>query len=179
MVDNSLIVVHFWIINISVQDINQSLIALHAVCYLPSGNQYHNCKFLDLQVHSRVGRPFATLKWLKIPVHDFIVSIEIAIRYIPILTLIAERIAKAQASRGAVWGTSKGNVIEKVKQVIPLILPLFLQSFQKAEKIAMAMDARGYGLIEKRSRYFISRVTIWDVIFVVAQIMLFVSRHCG
>ena len=74
---------------------------------------------------------------------------------------------------------SKGNVIEKVKQVIPLILPLFLQSFQKAEKIAMAMDARGYGLIEKRSRYFTSRVTIWDVIFVVAQIMLFCSRHVG
>ena len=51
---------------------------------------------------------------------DFIVSIEIAIRFIPILTITAERIAKAQASRGASWGVGKGNLYTRVRQVIPV-----------------------------------------------------------
>jgi len=98
------------------------------------------------------------LTYLGIQVHDFIVSIEIAIRYIPLLTLTSERIAKAQASRGAAWGASGGNVFQKVKQITPLIIPLFLQSYQKADKIAMAMDARGYGASKKRSHYHITLV---------------------
>jgi energy-coupling factor transport system permease protein len=108
---------------------------------------------------------------MKIPIQDFIVSVEIAIRYIPILTITAERIAKAQASRGANWGTSKGSIFDKIRQVVPLILPLFIQSFQKAEKIALAMDSRGYGVIKKRSRYYSSRVSFGDLLFVVVQLL--------
>jgi energy-coupling factor transport system permease protein len=113
------------------------------------------------------------LTWLKIPIQDFVVSVGIAIRYIPLLTLTAERIAKAQASRGATWGTSKGKIQDKVRQVLPLIVPLFLQSFQKADKIALAMDARGYGLIKKRSRYQSSHVKFGDVAFVFVQLIFF------
>jgi energy-coupling factor transport system permease protein len=111
------------------------------------------------------------LTWLKIPIQDLIISIEIAIRYIPLLTLTAERIAKAQASRGATWGTSKGKIQDKIRQVFPLIVPLFLQSFQKADKIALAMDARGYGLIKKRSRYQTSRVKSGDILLVLVQLI--------
>lgn len=175
IIDNSIIVIHFWIINISVQDVNQSILLFTRFIIFLLAISITTANFSITRFIHGLEDLLRPLKWLKIPVHDFIVSVEIAIRYIPILTLIAERIAKAQASRGAVWGTSKGNIVEKVKQVIPLILPLFLQSFQKADKIAMAMDARGYGLIEKRSRYFTSRVTIWDVIFVMAQILLLVA----
>lgn len=175
MVDKSLPVVHFWIIQITTQDIDQSLLlfARFVVFFLAISITTANFS-ISRFIHG-LEDLLKPLTWFKIPVHDFIVSVEIAIRYIPILALIAERIAKAQASRGAVWGTTKGNIKEKIKQIVPLILPLFLQSFQKADKIAMAMDARGYGLMEKRSRYYSSRVTIWDYIFVIVQITLFIS----
>ena len=105
MVDNSFIVVHFWIINISVQDINQSIMLFTRFVVFLLAISITTANFSISRFIHGLEDLLRPLKWLKIPVHDFIVSIEIAIRYIPILTLIAERIAKAQASRGAVWGT--------------------------------------------------------------------------
>ncbi len=175
MIDNSLVVLNFWIVHISIQDINLSLLLIARFVIFLLAISITTANFSVSRFIHGLEDILIPLMWLKIPVHDFIVSVEIAIRYIPILALIAERIAKAQASRGAVWGTSKGTIKEKIKQVVPLILPLFLQSFHKADKIAMAMDARGYGLIKKRSRYYTSRVTFWDYIFVFAQILLFIT----
>lgn len=173
--DNSKVIIDIWIIHISIQDINLTLILITRFVIFLLSISITSANFSISRFIHGLEDILRPLSWFKIPVHDFIISIEIAIRYIPILTLIAERIAKAQASRGAVWGTSKANIVEKVRQVIPLILPLFLQSFQKADKIAMAMDARGYGLIEKRSRYYTSRVAFWDYIFVTFQILLFAA----
>ena len=61
------------------------------------------------------------------------------------LAQATERIAKAQASRGAEWGTRKGGLLARTRQLIPLIVPLFMTSLQRAETMALAMDARAYG----------------------------------
>lgn len=91
------------------------------------------------------------LKWLRFPVHDLVVIIQVSLRFIPLLAQVAERIAKAQASRGAAWQKGKGGLISRVKLIIPLILPLFMTSLRRAENMALAMDARGYGTHEQRS----------------------------
>ena len=103
------------------------------------------------------------LKFLRIPILDFIIAVEIAIRFIPILTITAERIAKAQASRGAVWGSGSGSILQRVKQVIPLLVPLFIQSLHKAESLALAMDSRGFGVVAERSSYIRSRFLWTDM----------------
>lgn len=105
------------------------------------------------------------LKKIGIPALDFIVSVEIAIRFIPILTLTAERIAKAQASRGAAWGTGKGGLMTRIRQVIPVLLPLFMQSLHKAEALALAMDARGFGVNEEHTNYIHSEFHASDAVF--------------
>ncbi|MEW6178796.1 MAG: energy-coupling factor transporter transmembrane component T [Chloroflexota bacterium] len=92
--------------------------------------------------------PFARLG---LPVHDLVMVFQITIRFIPFLAMAAERIAKAQASRGAEWGVRKGNFFQRVRQVIPLIVPLFLTSLRRAEIMALAMDARGYGSTARRT----------------------------
>lgn len=107
------------------------------------------------------------LKALKIPVRDFIVAVEIAIRFIPILTLTAERIAKAQASRGAMWGSSRGNLIARIRQTAPILVPLFIQSLHKAETLALAMDARGFGVSPTHSSYTRSHISTGDILVMI------------
>ncbi len=85
------------------------------------------------------------LQQLGIQPMDFVMTIQIMARFLPILAQSAERIAKAQASRGADWDGKSGGLIARVKRIVPLILPLFTASLRRAEKIAMAMDARAYG----------------------------------
>ncbi len=91
------------------------------------------------------------LKVIRFPVHDLVVIIQVSLRFIPLLLQVAERIAKAQASRGADWQKAKGGLFSRVKLIIPLILPLFLTSLRRAENMALAMDARGYGTQDHRS----------------------------
>jgi len=81
---------------------------------------------------------------LGIPARDIAMSVQVAMRFVPFLALTMERIAKAQASRGAVWGTRRGGLLERVRQMLPLFVPLFLNGLHKAEMLALAMEARGY-----------------------------------
>lgn len=175
VLDQSRVLLKLWIFKISIQDINLTMILFVRFIIFMLAISITSANFSISRFIHGLEDLLKPLTLLQIPVHDFIVSVEIAIRYIPILTLIAERIAKSQASRGAVWGVSKGRITDRIKQIIPLILPLFLQSFQKADKIAMAMDARGYGLTEKRSQYFISRVKPGDIILLVLEFLLFLA----
>ena len=89
-----------------------------------------------------------------LPVHDLVMVLQVTIRFIPFLAIAAERIAKAQASRGAEWGVRKGNIFQRVRQVIPLIVPLFLTSLRRAETMALAMDARAYGSTRRRTSMY-------------------------
>ena len=94
-------------------------------------------------------RPFQTLK---LPVHDIVLAAQVTLRYLPILAQTAENIAKAQASRGADWdNTGNFRLVRKIRNILPIIVPLFLISLRKAESLALAMDARGYGLSNRRT----------------------------
>ena len=91
------------------------------------------------------------LKLVKFPVHIFSTIIAIAFRMIPTLLEEASKIMKAQASRGVDY--KNGNFKDKIKAIGSLVIPLLVSSFQKAEDLAYAMDARGYDPYQKRTRY--------------------------
>ena len=82
---------------------------------------------------------------LGLPVEDLVLVVQVTLRFIPFLTQSAERIVKAQASRGAAWGKGSGGLLQRVRQALPMIVPLFINSLRRAENLALAMDARGYG----------------------------------
>jgi energy-coupling factor transport system permease protein len=88
-------------------------------------------------------RPFDRLG---IPTRDLIMVIQVTVRFLPLLAQTAETIAKAQAARGADWGTGKGSLVQRARAVIPLLVPLFIISLHKAENMALAMDVRAYGI---------------------------------
>lgn len=82
------------------------------------------------------------LKKLKVPVHEMSMMMSIALRFIPTLMEETDRIIKAQASRGADFDT--GNFIERAKSFIPVLIPLFVSAFKRAEELATAMESRCY-----------------------------------
>jgi energy-coupling factor transport system permease protein len=95
-------------------------------------------------------RLFAFLAPLKVPVHEVAMTLTIALRFVPMLTDEAARVHAAQASRGAAFG---GGPVRRARSLVPLILPLFVSTFARADRLAMAMEARGYSGGGGRSRY--------------------------
>jgi energy-coupling factor transport system permease protein len=93
------------------------------------------------------------LNWIGIPSEDVIMIFQISIRFLPMLGQSIERIAKAQAARGAEWNVKKASIMQRIKVVVPVIVPMFLTSLQQAENMALAMDARGYGNHIQRGAY--------------------------
>lgn len=102
------------------------------------------------------------LNKIKIPVHDISMMMSIALRFIPILTEETEKIQKAQMARGAEFDGK--NIIKKVKAMIPLLVPLFVSAFRRANDLALAMEARCYNGGEGRTKMHPLRYVKSDVI---------------
>ncbi|MGI6510040.1 MAG: energy-coupling factor transporter transmembrane component T family protein [Erysipelotrichaceae bacterium] len=107
---------------------------------------------------------------LNVPTHDIAMMISLALRFIPTLLEEAQRILKAQASRGV--DMESGSFKEKIQAILSLIVPLFVSSFQKADDLADAMEARGYVVGAKRVRYKQLKFTFSDFITLVAVISI-------
>jgi len=93
----------------------------------------------------------APLEKIKVPTHDIAMMIALALRFIPTLIDEAERILKAQSSRGVDF--ENGKLKEKITAILSLIVPMFVSCFQRADELADAMEARGYVVGAKRVRY--------------------------
>ena len=109
------------------------------------------------------------LNRIGLPVQDFVLMVQVTLHFIPFLAQAAERIAKAQASRGADWGTHSGGIFQRVRQVLPLIVPLFLTSLRRAENLALAMEARGYGSKSRRTSMVVMSLRVTDALALVAS----------
>ena len=90
------------------------------------------------------------LKKMHVPVHEIAMMMSIALRFIPILTEELDKIMKAQMSRGVDF--ESGNILERGKKLIPVLVPLFIAAIRRASDLAMAMDARCYNGGEGKTR---------------------------
>lgn len=99
------------------------------------------------------------LNKIKFPVHELALMMSISLRFIPTLMQETDKIMKAQMARGVEF--SSGPIKDRVKAIIPLLIPLFISSFKRAEELAVAMEARGYRGGEGRTKY---RLLKWRVL---------------
>jgi len=90
-------------------------------------------------------------KRFKLPVHELALMMSISLRFIPTLMDETDKILKAQLARGS--DISTGSVKERIRAVVPLLVPLFVSAFKRAEELAIAMEVRGYRGGEGRTRY--------------------------
>lgn len=98
------------------------------------------------------------LKAVKVPVHELALMMSISLRFIPTLMDETDKIMKAQMARGS--DLSSGPIKDRIKAVVPLLVPLFVSAFKRAEDLATAMEVRGYRGGEGRTRY---RKLKWDM----------------
>ncbi|WP_243292414.1 energy-coupling factor transporter transmembrane protein EcfT [Bacillus sp. FJAT-47783] len=92
----------------------------------------------------------APFKKLKLPVHELALMMSISLRFIPTLMEETEKIMKAQMARGTDFST--GTIKKRIEAIIPLLVPLFISAFKRAEELATAMEARGYKGSEGRTK---------------------------
>lgn len=91
------------------------------------------------------------LKLLHLPIHELALIMSIALRFIPILTEETARIMNAQKARGADFET--GNAVQRIKAVVPILIPLLISAFRRADELGDAMDARCYSGSKVRTKY--------------------------
>ena len=105
------------------------------------------------------------LRLLGVNTRSAAMVVQIMLRFIPTLALSAEKIAKSQASRGAAWGDSRAKFTQKIKQLMPLILPLFITSLHQADAMADAMLARGYASRNQHTHMAVYAFSVKDGVF--------------
>lgn len=106
------------------------------------------------------------LKPIGVPAHELAMMMTIALRFIPTLMEEAEKIMKAQMARGADF--ESGNLLQRAKSMIPLLIPLFISSFRRADDLALAMEARCYRGGKGRTRMKAHPVQVKDWLTLVA-----------
>ncbi|MGI6152311.1 MAG: energy-coupling factor transporter transmembrane component T family protein [Christensenellaceae bacterium] len=101
------------------------------------------------------------LKKVKVPVHEMAMMMSIAMRFIPTLIDETDRIMKAQTARGAEFDS--GNLLKKAKNMIPLLVPLFVGAFKRADELALAMESRCYRGGQGRTKLKVLKLRTSDV----------------
>jgi energy-coupling factor transport system permease protein len=119
------------------------------------------------------------LKKIGVPAHEIAMMMTIALRFIPTLLEETDKIMKAQSARGADFET--GNIIKRAKSMVPILVPLFISAFRRADDLAMAMEARCYhGDIGrtrmKQMRMYKNDYVTFAVMFVFVLVLIFLRR---
>ena len=113
------------------------------------------------------------LKRLKVPVHEFALMMTLTLRFVPILLREAQRVKNAQLSRGV---SLEGTLLARVRNLLPMLVPLFISAIRRAEDLAMAMEARSYVSDGKRTSFHELGFRIDDIeLFVFTFIFLGVA----
>ena len=144
------ILVKFWIFKITFEGVRMAFFMGLRLIYLVIGSSIMTLTTTPNQLTDGLEKGLGFLKRFRVPVHEVAMMMSIALRFIPILVEETDKIMKAQMARGADFDT--GNLIQKAKAMVPLLVPLFISAFRRATDLAMAMEARCYRGGEGRTK---------------------------
>ena len=139
---------------------NASFLSIRLIL-LVIGSQLLTLTTSPLGLTDGIERLASPLKKIGFPAHEMAMMMTIALRFIPTLLTETDRIMKAQISRGADFET--GNLIQKAKSLVPLLVPLFVSAFRRADDLALAMEARCYQGGEGRTRMKVLKTSRFDI----------------
>ena len=143
-------VVTFWKIKITMEGIRQAVFMAIRLIFLIMGSSIMTLTTTPNNLTDGMEKLLGPLRIFRVPVHEIAMMMSIALRFIPILLEETDKIMKAQIARGADF--ESGNLIKKAKSLVPLLVPLFISAFRRANDLAMAMEARCYRGGENRTK---------------------------
>ena len=142
--------VSFWIFTITYEGLKNAVVMMVRLIFLIIGTSLMTLTTTPHELTDGLEKALSPLKYIKVPVHEIAMMMSIALRFIPILIEETDKIMKAQMARGADF--EHGNLIQKAKNMVPLLVPLFVSAFRRANDLAMAMEARCYRGGEGRTK---------------------------
>ena len=157
----------FWIIKIYTEGIVRAVfMAIRVVILIVGTSVLLTYTTSPIALTDGIESLLSPLKKIKVPVHLFAMMMTIALRFIPTLVEETEKIMNAQKSRGADF--SSGGLIKRAKSLIPIIIPLFVSSFKRAEELATAMECRCYRGDKNRTKLVKLSYRTADIIWIAA-----------
>ncbi len=156
------VLVKFGFIKITLQGVIQALFMALRLIFLILGTSLLTLTTSPIELTDGLERLLGPLKKIGVPAHELAMMMTIALRFIPTLLEETDKIMKAQMARGADF--ESGNIVARAKSLIPLLVPLFISAFRRADELAMAMEARCYRGGENRTRLKVLKYTHRDVV---------------
>ena len=157
------LLVDFWIIHIYLEGIINALLIVTRVLLLVVGTSVIlSYTTTPIALTDGIERLLSPLAKIKLPVHEFSMMMTIALRFIPTLIEETDKIMSAQKARGADFST--GSIIKRAKALVPILVPLFVSAFRRAEELALAMECRCYTGGEGRTRMNVLHSTWRDAL---------------
>lgn len=174
--------VSFWKITITYEGIKMAVMMAIRLIFLITGSSLMTLTTTPNNLTDGLEKLLRPLKVVRVPVHEISMMMSIALRFIPILMEETDKIMKAQMARGADF--ESGSIINRAKSLVPLLVPLFISAFRRANDLAMAMEARCYRggdgrtkmkplIYQKRDRIAYLVIVIYLVLIVVLGRILF------
>ena len=152
--------VDFWIFTVYAEGLERALFMIVRILMLISATFLLTYTTSPISLTDGLESLMKPLKVIRVPVHELSMMMCIALRFIPTLIEETDKIMSAQKARGADF--ESGNLMEKAKALIPILVPLFISAFRRADELATAMECRCYQGGEGRSKMKLLRYTSWD-----------------
>lgn len=142
--------VSFWIFTITYEGLRNAILMAIRLTYLILGTSVMTLTTTPNELTDGLEKALAPMNKIHVPVHEIAMMMSIALRFIPILVEETDKIMRAQMARGADF--ENGSLIKRAKAMVPILVPLFVSAFRRANELAMAMEARCYHGSEGRTK---------------------------
>ena len=153
--------VQFWVVKITKEGVIRAVFMVARILMLVTGTFLLTYTTSPIALTDGLESLLSPLKKIHLPVHELAMMMSIALRFIPTLIEETDKIMSAQKARGADLET--GNLIQRVKALVPILIPLFVSAFRRADELATAMECRCYHGGEGRTKMKLLRHTRWDL----------------
>ncbi len=145
------LLVEWWIIKIYREGVIFTVFFILRLFFLVMGSALLTLTTSPVELTDGIESLLTPLKWIRFPVHELALIMSIALRFIPTLIDETNRIISAQKARGADF--ESGNIFKRIKAIVPILIPLLISAFRRAEELGDAMDARCYSGSKNRTKY--------------------------
>lgn len=156
------VLVEFWIITITLEGVINAFFMVARIMMLIAGTFLLTYTTSPISLTDGLESLLSPLKKIRVPVHELSMMMCIALRFIPTLIEETDKIMSAQKARGADF--ESGNIIRRAKALIPILVPLFISAFRRADELAVAMECRCYHGGEGRTRLHQLRFSTRDFV---------------
>ena len=150
----------FWIITVKDTAIDFAATMAMRLLFLVMGTSILTFTTTPMELTDGIESLLKPLSYIKVPVHDIAIIMSIALRFIPTLTEETDKIMMAQKSRGANY--EEGKLLSKAKALVPVLIPLFVSAFRRADELSYAMDSRCYNATKHRTRRKVLKLKFRD-----------------